>query len=911
MNYIFDIRGNLLQVTDALGRTAFEYTYDLKPKEGKDDPGANVLKVVHIDGGTKISLVDALAKPIENKDSKGSIILHNYDVLNRPIKLWAQDITGETITLRNLSKYGDSAGLTNPQDENLIGKLYQQYDEAGLEQYNAYDFKGNLLDKQRQVFSDSDIIANGYHAFIVDWSGSHTLDSFLYETTMEYDALNRVTALIYPAATTDSNNRRVMIPAYDKSGKMDRVYMQDSVGGTSVPYVQRIAYNARGQRLLISMNTDGMTNAAGIMTRYVYDDKNFRLLRMKSEKYALSSTTTTDTYTPQSGTTKQDFAYSYDPLGNILKINDETPNGGIGGTTGLERDFNYDALYRLLQATGRENLPYTSFPAWEDVYRDDTDANTVAYTQQYDYDEMGNITVLKNAASGDNYVRYFNYNSGTPKPNNLLQGMTVGSNNYTYSYDANGNIITENTDRKFGWDYADRMRTFANQVGSGTPTIFTTYLYDASGNRIKKLTQNTGGVWLSVTYIDSIFEYCTDGTDEQNTVHIMDDKARIATERIGDAMGDSTPAIKFILSDHLGSSNVLIDASNAALVNREEYYPFGETSFGSYAKKRYRFCGKEKDEESGLYYYGMRYYMPWTCRFVSVDPLAWKYNYQTSYCYADNNPICKVDYNGEGTDGDSEGNKTSNNLTPVGGHPDITRSDGHKLYWNPETNEYGLHEVVVTGTKESSNSKIRTAPDSTTVIKTGKIKRINNSFENSNNNSNIKIIYSNEKRDKPYISKLDEKVIKDLWTKAGLSSKSLKINRDFSPQKMTDVKVIYNLLRSKHKALGDKFDPYYKWHASLYPTIKKFLDLNGYSNPDREKVLNEMFKLYPGSDHTNYGNRHAIDIDVSQLSAEQVGTLRHIVKDLGFAHIDPKQFWDWIHDNGQEQGKTMHIVIIQ
>ncbi len=464
--------------------------------------------------------------------------------------------------------------------------------------------------------------------------------------------INSRASEIYPDATTDSNNRRVMIPAYDKSGKMDRVYMQDSVGGTSVPYVQRIAYNARGQRLLISMNTDGMTNAAGIMTRYVYDDKNFRLLRMKSEKYALSSTTTTDTYIPQSGTTKQDFAYSYDPLGNILKINDETPNGGIGGTSGLERDFNYDALYRLLQATGRENLPYTSFPAWEDVYRDDTDANTVAYTQQYDYDEMGNITVLKNAASGDNYVRYFNYNSGTPKPNNLLQGMTVGSNNYTYSYDANGYIITENTDRKFGWDYADRMRTFANQVGSGTPTIFTTYLYDASGNRIKKLTQNTGGVWLSVTYIDSIFEYCTDGTDKQNTVHIMDDKARIATERIGEAMGDSTPAIKFILSDHLGSSNVLIDASNAALVNREEYYPFGETSFGSYAKKRYRFCGKEKDEESGLYYYGMRYYMPWTCRFVSVDPLAEKYAHLTPFAYAANKPINHIDLDGAETKGE-------------------------------------------------------------------------------------------------------------------------------------------------------------------------------------------------------------------------------------------------------------------
>ena len=66
---------------------------------------------------------------------------------------------------------------------------------------------------------------------------------------------------------------------------------------------------------------------------------------------------------------------------------------------------------------------------------------------------------------------------------------------------------------------------------------------------------------------------------------------------------------QYNLDDHLGSSNVLVD-EYGTLVNFEEYYPFGETSFGSYGKKRYRFCGKEKDEDSGLYYYGARYYAP-------------------------------------------------------------------------------------------------------------------------------------------------------------------------------------------------------------------------------------------------------------------------------------------------------------
>lgn len=91
--------------------------------------------------------------------------------------------------------------------------------------------------------------------------------------------------------------------------------------------------------------------------------------------------------------------------------------------------------------------------------------------------------------------------------------------------------------------------------------------------------------------------------------------------RVGDSFPrDTTPAVKYHLADHLGSSNQVIDIDGKR-INREEYTPYGETSFGSYARKRYRFTGKERDEESGLYYHGARYYGPWLGRWVSPDPL--------------------------------------------------------------------------------------------------------------------------------------------------------------------------------------------------------------------------------------------------------------------------------------------------
>jgi RHS repeat-associated protein len=105
-----------------------------------------------------------------------------------------------------------------------------------------------------------------------------------------------------------------------------------------------------------------------------------------------------------------------------------------------------------------------------------------------------------------------------------------------------------------------------------------------------------------------------------------------------------TPAVKFHLGNHLGSSNVVIDDSGG-FINREEYTPYGETSFGSFAKKRYRFTGKERDEESGLYYHGVRYYAPWLVRWGSCDP-AGPVDGLNLYRYARSNPLRLVDPTG-------------------------------------------------------------------------------------------------------------------------------------------------------------------------------------------------------------------------------------------------------------------------
>ncbi|WP_199589874.1 RHS repeat-associated core domain-containing protein [Lujinxingia litoralis] len=102
--------------------------------------------------------------------------------------------------------------------------------------------------------------------------------------------------------------------------------------------------------------------------------------------------------------------------------------------------------------------------------------------------------------------------------------------------------------------------------------------------------------------------------------------------------------MRYELGDHLGSSSVVV-SETGGLISREEYRPYGESSFGSYAKKRYRFTGKERDEESGLYYHGARYYSPWLCRWTAPDP-AGMVDGVNVYAYVRGNPVRLVDPGG-------------------------------------------------------------------------------------------------------------------------------------------------------------------------------------------------------------------------------------------------------------------------
>ena len=110
----------------------------------------------------------------------------------------------------------------------------------------------------------------------------------------------------------------------------------------------------------------------------------------------------------------------------------------------------------------------------------------------------------------------------------------------------------------------------------------------------------------------------------------------------------STEELYYYHPDHLGTATFLTDNNG----NPYQFFlnlPFGETmaeqrsSSGNF-NNRWKFNGKELDEETGLYYYGVRFYNPSTSLWLSVDPLVEQTMDAYGYCYQ--NPIILVDPDG-------------------------------------------------------------------------------------------------------------------------------------------------------------------------------------------------------------------------------------------------------------------------
>jgi RHS repeat-associated protein len=672
-----DIEGNQLAVRDASvqsgdgrGRIVMRYDYHMAAPEEEEDgreeePAASHrIRQASMEAGERWMLADVTGKPIRAWDSRGHIFRTEYDALRRPLRSYVtgtgpEDSGGELLTERLV--YGEQ----HPEAEglNLRGESYLHLDQAGALATEAYDFKGNPLSSTRRIAkeyklaTDWNAVDAALPADATDKFDRRKLEAALarllakdtFTITNTYDALNRPISVVAP---DDSDYRAT----FNKASLLEKVDVNLRRAKAATPFVTKIDYDAKGQRTRIAYGN-------GAVTTYEYDPLTFRLVSLVTRR--------NNTDDPE----VQDLQYVYDPAGNITHIQDDAQQTIFFRNERVEPSatYTYDAMYRLIEATGREHLGQIGGPPIPHSDNDSVrvglphpgDGNAMGtYKESYEYDAVGNFTAMRHRGSDlahPGWTRTYNYaeasliKDDTGKHSNRLSSTTTGNGNTEpYAHDAHGNLLKMPHLQVMQWNFKDQLQMTQRQAvnardaerGKGERTW---YVYDGAGKRVRKITERDNGKFKDERiYLGGFEIYRKDKRERvvRETFHVMDGEQRIAIVETETKGRKREQLIRYQLGNYLGSASLELDG-DARIISYEEYTPFGSTSYQAVANnietpKRYRFTGKERDEESGLGYHDARYYAPWLGRWTAADPVGVAAGLNL-FVYAANDPTGRVD----------------------------------------------------------------------------------------------------------------------------------------------------------------------------------------------------------------------------------------------------------------------------
>jgi RHS repeat-associated protein len=646
-----DVQGYQRSVIDALGRKVMVTDYTL--------PGA-VIHTASMESGERWNLADAAGKAIRAWDARGHQFRIAYDPLRRPTSSFVQgtdpvqsDPRTATERLFHQVVYGE--GQPDAAALNLRTRTYTVSDTAGVVtnmgtdpasgQPEGYDFKGNPIRVRRQFVAD--------HRMLPDWSAPPALGAG-FAGLSRYDALNRPTSATTP-------DRSITHMGYNAAGLLETVSIElAGSAATPMPFIRNIDYDAKGQRTRIEFGN-------GVITSYTYDPSTFRMASLLTRRDPAAFPG--DCPTPQAadwpGCQVQNLAYTYDPVGNITSIRDAAQQTIFFRNQRVEpgNDYTYDALYRLIQATGREQLGLAGnggpLPPAAGSYNDvprvgllsPSDGNAMGtYVEQYEYDAAGNFLTFVHKGSqpsSPGWKRTYAYNEASllepgQVSNRMSATLLSGSQalNETYAYDPHGNMTAMPQLQAIEWNFQDQPCMSQRQAvnaddadGARHQGERTYYVYDGTGQRARKVTESAAGAKRKERYyldgFETYIEYDNGGaiTLQRDTLHVTDDRQRIAMVETRAQGNDGSPArsIRYQFGNQLGSAVLELDET-AQVVTYEEFCPYGNTSYQAgrsaveVSLKRYRYTRMERDEETGLGYHQARYYASWLGRWTSCDP---------------------------------------------------------------------------------------------------------------------------------------------------------------------------------------------------------------------------------------------------------------------------------------------------
>ncbi|HEX5745450.1 MAG TPA: SpvB/TcaC N-terminal domain-containing protein [Archangium sp.] len=627
--YEYDPLKQIRRVLDAAGNLT-RSDYDLAGRR---------TDVVHPDSGhTEMAYDEAgniIRRITANLRREGGAIEYRYDFTHlteiRYPRYHDNDVT-----------YAWGGASLRDQGGNRVGRIVRVDDNSGFEE-RRYGALGETVYERRSIDSRT--------------MGNSSNSPEIYVTRYIYDTWGRLQQMVYP-------DTEVLTYSYDSGGQVRAV--EGVKLGVRFPYVTRLEYDRFDQREFLQTGN-------GIRTHYGHDARSRRLATLAAGEF-------------------QRFTYKFDKVGNVTNLVNDVPHARPNEYGGrVEQIFSYDDLYRLTSATG----------TW---FQPPGKSNEYSYVLQYD--EIHKIKLknqqhwIRNRSDSKPIPQHkttyaWNYDYGSAKPHAATH---IGDR--TFFYDDNGNQTGWDDDRNgqrrtIVWDEENRVHSISD---NGRTTRF---VYDDGGDRIiktgaqgetvyvnDKWTVRNRSVGTKHVHVGTmrIASKLSPGDahvrpDDHDLVSMMLGKwwehrsvnghqsgrnveknphYEVPSEMPDDGMPD-TNFLYFYHSDYIGSTSYVTDV-DGELYEHMQYFPSGEPWVDQRSNTErlpHLFTSKELDQETGLHYFGARYYDPRVGLWTSTDPASSDYLdgqagfggvYQpvnlSTYAYAGHNPQTYIDPDG-------------------------------------------------------------------------------------------------------------------------------------------------------------------------------------------------------------------------------------------------------------------------
>ena len=461
-------------------------------------------------------------------------------------------------------------------------------------------------------------------------SGGNTIMDNAYT----YDAVSNVLSVVNGASVPQSGKAGgQMAHAYT----YDALYRLVSATGTytgadnkTASYTLAMGYDnmhrITSKRQILTQNNvqfNGTLNA-GYDLSYTYGTetgKKFQLANVKDVNYRTEETPS------ESENVNNNHAYEYDANGNLVYVNtSRTKKDGVTDEKTAERKLKWDEENRLLAS-------------------DDN-----GFVTNYWYDADGERTVKTSGESDHVYVNseFAGGRTNTAKFSLYVSPYLVANQGGRYTkhiYIGSQRVVSKIGD--FDSYGSDPRRI--QYAGSETDGLSVDYKVKYA-EQLQVIKDNYATFAVPYNgednndYVDGKGFCCNDGSLEAAQAQAL---ARAAKNNFQE--GDAYEKMQFYYHpDHLGSSSYITNL-DGEVVQHIEYVPFGEVFIeerNSVWNTPYLFNAKEFDEETGMYYYGARYYEPRLSLWMSTDPMEEKYPDYSTYIYAAQNPIAYSDPTG-------------------------------------------------------------------------------------------------------------------------------------------------------------------------------------------------------------------------------------------------------------------------